>query len=135
MPETRAAIERLGIGSRVRMLGAREDAAELVGGGDVLLLPSSTEGLPGVVLEAAAREVPAIAWDVGGVGEVIEDSRTGYVVPPGDGKAFIGRVLELIDDPERARGMGEAARAWVCAEFDLPRVAGAFERLYQDHAR
>jgi len=103
MPETRAVIERLGIGHRVRMLGA--------------------------------REVPTVAWDVGGVAEVIEDSPTGYVVPAGDGKAFIGRVLELIDDAERARGMGEAARAWVCAGFDLPGVAGAFERLYRDHAR
>ena len=103
MPETRAVIERLGIGHRVRMLGA--------------------------------REVPAVAWDVGGMSEAIEDSRTGYVVPPGDEKAFIGRVLELIDDPARARGMGEAARAHVCREFNLPRVAGAFERLYRELAR
>lgn len=134
MPEAQAAIARWGLDAQVRLLGAREDAADLAGGADVLVLPSSTEGLPGVVLEAAARGVPAVAWNVGGLSEAIEEGSTGFLVPPRDMGAFTDRVLELIDDPERARRMGSAARARVCARFDLLRVSAAFERLYRELA-
>jgi glycosyltransferase involved in cell wall biosynthesis len=131
MSEVRAVIGRWELGGRVRLLGSRPDADDLAGGGDVLLLPSLTEGLPGVVLEAAAREVPAIACDVGGVSEAIEDGRTGFLVPSGDLDAFVERIEAMLDAPEQARRMGVAARAHVCARFDLPSVVDAFESLYR----
>ena len=129
--DARSAAAEAGVADRVRMLGSRPDAAELAGGGDVFLLPSLTEGLPGVVLEAAAREVPTVAFDVGGVSEAIEDGRTGYVVPSGDLAGLSRRALALLADPELARSMGRAARDHVCGLFGLPRVVDAFEDLYQ----
>ncbi len=117
---------------RVRFLGGRSDAADLAGGADVFLLPSHTEGLPGALLEAAAREVPAVAYDVGGVGEAIVDGRTGFVVPADDLTTFVDRVVELLDRPSEARRMGEAARAYVCDRFDLAHVTDRFERLYNE---
>jgi glycosyltransferase involved in cell wall biosynthesis len=127
-----AAVAARGLDGPIRFLGAREDADELVGGADLLVLPSLTEGLPGVVLEAAAREVPAVANDVGGVREVIEDGRTGYVVPVGDQAALVDRVVGLLEDPALARRMGAAARTRICERFDLRHVVDAFERWYRE---
>ena len=132
MSEVRAVIGQRELGGRVRLLGSRHDADDLAGGGDVLLLPSLIEGLPGVVLEAAAREVPTIACDVGGVSEAIEDGRTGFLVPSGDLDAFVERIAAMLDAPEQARRMGVAARAHVCARFDLPSIVDAFESLYRE---
>jgi glycosyltransferase involved in cell wall biosynthesis len=130
-PQIRALVAGRGLEERVRFLGLRLDADNLIGGSDVLLLPSLTEGIPGVVLEAAAREVPAVAYDVGGVRQAIEDGRTGFVVPAGDSDALARRAVALLDDPDLARRMGEAARAHVCLRFDLPRIVDAFEGLYR----
>ena len=133
-PEVAAVVASRGLDDRVRMLGPREDAHELVGGADVLVLPSLTEGLPGVVLEAAAREVPAVASDVGGVSEAVEDGRTGFLVPLGDFETFVKRVVALLEDPVLARRMGAAARARVRERFDLPRVVDTFETFYRELA-
>lgn len=132
LPAVQAAVAARGWEARARLLGARPDADDLAGGADVLALPSLTEGLPGVVLEAGAREVPAVAYDVGGVAEAIEDGRTGYVVPAGDLDRFAERLLVLLDDPARARRMGALAGERVRVGFDLRVVADAFERLYQE---
>lgn len=132
MAAAQAAARELGVEGAVSFLGFRSDADELAGGADVFLLPSLTEGLPGVVLEAAAREVPAVAWDVGGVREAIEDGRTGFVTAPGDMDAFVERVTRLVEDPALARRMGSAARDMVRERFDIARIAAAFEDLYQN---
>lgn len=132
LPVVRNAVAGRGWDDRVRLLGPRPDADDLAGGADVMALTSRTEGLPGVVLEAGAREVPTVGYGVGGVPEAIEDGRTGYVVPKGDLDRFTERVLSLLDDPALARRMGAQAAARVRAGFDLRSVADAFEQVYRE---
>ncbi|HUF77592.1 MAG TPA: glycosyltransferase family 4 protein [Thermoanaerobaculia bacterium] len=120
-----------GTGGAVRFLGARPDAAELAGGADLLVLSSRIEGTPGVVLEAAARGVPAVATAVGGLPEVVEHGRTGLLTAPGDAAELAGALLELLAAPERRRAMGRSARERVLERHDLGLVTRSFLELYR----
>ena len=87
-----------------------EDVLQILAGLDALLLTSRQEGLPYVLLEAMTAGCPVLATAVGGIPEVIEDGRTGFLVAPGDVAAAAQAILALARDPEHAAGIGEAAR-------------------------
>jgi glycosyltransferase involved in cell wall biosynthesis len=116
--------ERLGVRDRVVFAGHREDAPRLLGELDLFVLPSWTEGLPLVVLEAMARRRAVVATTVGGTPEVVEDGETGILVPPRDPKALAGAIRELLGDPERRQRMGEAGYRRAAERFS----AGAMTR-------
>jgi glycosyltransferase involved in cell wall biosynthesis len=123
--------ERLGLGRRVRFLGVRSDVYELFEISDVFALPSLWEGLPVALLEAGAFGLPAVATDVGGIGEVIVDGRNGFLVGPGDQRALGERVGELVADPALRAKMGHAAKARICSSFDSEQVVPKLAALYQ----
>jgi len=123
--------EATGLRSSVRLLGARGDVADLLPAADVLLLPSHVEGIPGVVLEAGAAEVPAVAFDVGGVREVVATGVTGIAVPYGDVRAFSAAVVSLLRDQESRLAMGRRAREHVIAGHSLEVAGLRFEKLYE----
>ena len=74
------------------------------------MLPSWIEGLPIVVLEAMAHAQAGVATPVGGTAELVVDGETGLLVPPRDPAALAEALRTLVDDPERARRLGEAGR-------------------------
>lgn len=117
-------------GPRVHFLGAHPRAAEIVAAADIALLCSTTEGLPGVLLEAAAQGVPAVATRVGSVGEIVEDGVTGRLVEPGDRAAFARAVEELALDVDLRSRLGRAARERVLHRYSWDTVVTDFERLY-----
>jgi glycosyltransferase involved in cell wall biosynthesis len=119
-------------GRNVRFLGARQDMPALMNACDGLVLSSKVEGLPMVLLEAAASGLPQVATAVGGVGEaVIPES--GYVVPPGDAAALAGAMRRLAAlPPEERAAMGRAARQHAMARFDLAAVTSQWEELYRE---
>jgi glycosyltransferase involved in cell wall biosynthesis len=82
--------------SALTLLGGRSDAASLLGAADVLLMPSRSEGLPMVALEAAAMATPVVSFPAGG----LADSGLAACVPVGDPDALIKRALALVADPE-----------------------------------
>ncbi len=128
--ELRALAARLN--ANVRFLGAREDIPELMQACDAFALSSVVEGLPVVLLEAAASGLPCVATDVGGVREAVLDERTGFVVPPGDPAAFAAAMSRLAAlSPEARREMGRAARQHAVARFDVNTVAAQWEELYR----
>lgn len=129
-PQVELRSAELGLRSSVRFLGARADAAELVGGADLLVLPSTVEGIPGVILEAASRAVPAVAHDVGAVSEAVLDGETGFLVPPKDSEAFVAQALRLLADGRLREKMGRAARAFVGKHFEMETVTDRFLDLY-----
>ena len=86
---------------------------------DVFCLPSLQQGLGTIMLEAMAIGKPVIASGVGGVYSVVHDNETGLVVPPSDSQALATRILELLDDPTRARSIGEKARQLVREHFSV----------------
>jgi glycosyltransferase involved in cell wall biosynthesis len=115
----------------VRFLGAQDDMAELMNAADAFVLSSAVEGLPMVLLEAAASGLPCVATAVGGVAEAVVDGRTGYLVPPGDVDALSSAMTRLAALPQAERAvLSRAAREYAVERFDLRVVVAQWERLY-----
>jgi glycosyltransferase involved in cell wall biosynthesis len=123
---------RLRLGERCLFLGARKDATALLGLFDVFVLPSLWEGLPFVLVEAAALGKPIVATAVDGVPEILEDGRTGLLVPPGDSEALAIAVIRLLRDKDEAGRLAERARSLVPPRFPLRRMVEQTQTLYLD---
>lgn len=119
-----------GLGGRVRFLGYRTDVPRLLSIMDVFVLPSLSEGLPLALVEAQAAGKPAVATHVGGNPEVIDDGRTGYLVPPGRSDILADRISGLLRDPGKARAMGDLGRSRARQRFSLDSMSGAYLSLY-----
>ncbi|MCS6871572.1 MAG: glycosyltransferase family 4 protein [Anaerolineae bacterium] len=123
----------------VHFLGQRMDVPELLGASDVLVLPSWSEALPTVLIEAGAASLPCVATDVGGTREIVVDGETGYIIPKGDSAALAARVADLLSDSVHARKMGEAALRRVSCIFTLPeqarRTVEVYRRALASHSR
>ena len=134
--QERAAVERAvtesGLGARVVFSDYRSDMADYFRAFDLLLLPSLSEGLPNVVLEAMACATPVLATTVGGVGEIIRDGDNGWLVEPGSPSAMAGALRRCLERPEALAPMGERARTSLSPKFDPEARADAFERIYHD---
>lgn len=119
----RAALEALagesGVAERLVFAGNLSPVAPAIAAADVLVVPSRSEGLPMVVLEAMALGKPVVASEVGGIPEAVEDGVTGLLVPPDDPAALADAIGELLDDPARADVMGAAGSARVIDHFSL----------------
>ena len=120
-PELRSALDRSGWA--VTHVGQLDDPLAEMAKADVLCLPSLyREGLPNVVLEAAALGIPAIGSDATGMVDAIVDGVTGIIVPAGDEVALADAIEALRDDPARAERLGRSARQRVTEEFARPEV-------------
>jgi len=117
----------------VEFTGSVEDVTPHLAWADVLILPSTTEGLPGAVLEAAAAGVPSVAHDVGGTREAMIDGETGVLVEPAGGGGMVEQLRLLAEDRERVVRLGAAARARVVEDFlmdaALDRYAAVLEEM------
>ena len=119
------------LGDRFRMLGLREDVPDLMAAMEVFVLPSLNEGMGRVLLECGAAGIPAVASAVGGVPDLIEDGRTGYLVAPGDPGAAAEAVMRLVADSELRAAMGARAREKVVPAYGLRRMVDQIEALYE----
>lgn len=99
---------------------------------DVFVLPSHTEGLPRVILEAQASGVPVIATRVGGVSEVVADGESGLLCKPGDPDGLAETIDELVGDTELQSNLGSNGRESVVSRFDWEGLFGRYER-YLNH--
>jgi colanic acid/amylovoran biosynthesis glycosyltransferase len=99
---------------------------------DALVLPSFAEGLPVVLMEAMAMEIPCVATRIAGIPELIRDGVDGLLVPPSDDAALAAAIARLMGDSVLRRRLGAAARQAVLKEYDLGknavRLADAFGR-------
>ena len=126
------AMEGRGVRDRFVLPGHREDAVAIMALFDVFVMPSvDMESAPNVLLEAMSVGVPAVGTDVGGIPEIIEHGRTGYVVPPRDPDALAGAVIRLLEDPRKARGMGRAGRRRVEELFSPEAKVARTLRVYE----
>jgi len=119
-----------GLSDRIVMLGWRKDATELLPDMDILLLPSLTEGTPMVLLESMAMGVPVIASDVGGIGEVIEDSMTGLLVKPKDPKALANSINTLLGNAGLAGNISRNSIAEIKSRFTASHMSKQYEQTY-----
>ncbi len=113
-----ALVAEHGLEGRMTYLGVWEGMPTLLAALDVVVLASYSEGIPRVLMEAAAMGRPVVATDVRGTREVVVDGRTGYLVPPKDAPALAEGIRRVLEDPEGAREMGQAARRHALAHFD-----------------
>ena len=127
----------LGIGDRVRLLGAlrHEETRRHLQLADVLLHTSLTEGLPNAVVEGMACGLAVVATDTGGTSEALRHGVDGFLVPGRDPSAAARALATLWRDRELRMRMGRAGRARVKAEFTPERQAEEWMRLYADVAR
>ena len=110
--------QRLQIADRVKFLGLRSDIPEIMNASDAFALSSTFEGLPLVLLQASATELPIVATNVSGNPEVVVEGETGFLVPPADPAAFAGAMARLTGcPPERRQAMGRAGRERTRAAF------------------
>ncbi len=129
-PALEARIRRLGLTGRVVLPGFTADLDQLIPAADVAALPSRSEGLPNVLLEAGAAGMPAAATAVGGVPEVVIHGQTGLLVPPEDPAALGAAVARLLADAPLRRALGAAARERMHAHFTFAAQARAYEALF-----
>ena len=124
----------LGMTDRVEFSGSVTDVTPHLAWAHVLILTSHSEGLPGAILEAGAAGVPAIAVDVGGVREAVEDQVGGFVSMPED-EALIEALKTLDADRERLAQMGKAAREHVMSHFRMDDVVQRYADALIDVTR
>lgn len=132
--ELQRAIDERGLASRIVLTGFRDDVDRILSTADILAQSSHTEGLPNVILEAAAAQLPVVATAVGGTPEVVADGETGYLVPARDPRAMAERLLALVRSPELRSRMGSAGRAQVAAHFSFDRQGEDYVRLFEEFA-
>ena len=113
----RQRIQELKIGSSVQLLGRRDDVPELMAISSLLLLTSSIEGMPNVVLEAQAAGIPVVASNVGAVSDCIIDGKTGYIVGRDDRGGFALRCMQILEDHELRRKLGAIGKEFVRDSF------------------
>lgn len=122
----------------VRLLGVRDDVERLYAAMDLYVLASHREGFPRSAMEAAAMGLPVVATDIRGCRQVVDDGRTGLLVPVGDPPALAAAVGSLVEDEERRRAYAEAARDKARREFDDRRqveiTLGVYEELLGERA-
>jgi glycosyltransferase involved in cell wall biosynthesis len=117
--------------NRVSFTGARDDVGALLEQVDVLALPSWTEGLPLVVLEAMAHGRPVVATPVGGTSEAVVDGETGILVPPRDPASLAGALRRLADPALRER-LGAAGRRRATERFSADEMARRMLEIYDE---
>ncbi len=120
----------LGLGAAVRFLGDRDDVATLLPGLDAFALSSITEGYSISLLEASAAALPIVATDVGGNGEIVQQGRSGLLVPAGDAASLARALVTLGRDAELRRRMGGQAREWVREHGTIEAMAARYAQLY-----
>lgn len=121
-----------GLQERVLLLGEvrPEELRDWYGASDLVVLPSCSEGLPRVLLEAQAMERPVVAYSVGGVAEAIQDRKTGFLVRVGDVEGLFVRLDELLANEATRREMGERGRTFIVNKFSLNSLALRHEGFY-----
>jgi len=131
--DTESLAAALDLESAVRFLGVRRDVPEILSAADGYLMSSAWEGMPMVLLEAAAAGLPIVTTAVGGNLEVVGDGESGFLVPPRDADALGEAMLRLmgLSDADR-RAMGERGRERVRSRYGLGRVVERWMELYRE---
>jgi glycosyltransferase involved in cell wall biosynthesis len=120
----------LKIDKNVIFTGERSDVSEILLLTDIFVLPSLREGLPLVILEAMDCGKPIIATNVGGIPEVVDDGVTGILVPTGDFKALYNAMIELLNNTEKMKEMGNKGRRIFSEYFHSEIMVDKIEALY-----
>ncbi len=131
-----AETKRLGLETKVTFAGykSQDDVAAAFLKSDIFILPSFAEGLPVVLMEALAAGLPVVTTRIAGISELVEDGKSGILVPPGDAESLTDAIRDLLNAPAKRISMGEVGTRKVQAEFDIRKEArGLHDRIAAFH--
>lgn len=123
---------QLGLDPYVRWIGFQDDLCKLFALAEVQVHPSLNEGIPLALLHGMASAMPIVATSVGGIPEVLEDGKTARLIPPQDETAFIQATIEMMDDPDRASVLGDAAQQFIAQEYSQRKAVEKLSKIYLD---
>jgi len=123
-------LQKLSLEKQFAFLGFRQDVPEFLADLDVFVLPSTSEGFSLATVEAMAAGRPVVVTRSGGPEEIVEDGRSGILVPAGDPESLARAVIHVLQQPEMARTMGQEARTRTERAFSLSRMIRDYENLY-----
>ena len=129
------ATPELDLGDAVRLAGFSDEIPKYLASFDLFLQLSTEEGLSLTILEAAAAGVPVVASSVGGTPEIIENGKTGTLVPARDAAALARAMGGFLENPAPFREMARRAREDVGRRFSLAGMAAEYESLYRSVLR
>jgi N-acetyl-alpha-D-glucosaminyl L-malate synthase BshA len=124
-------VNKKGLRNQVEFLGKVDRVYEKLSIADLMLVPSEMESFGLAALEGMACEVPAIATAVGGVPEVVDHGRSGFLAPVGDVEAMAGYAIDILSDEKRLREMGKVARWEAQSRFCSSRIIPEYEKFYE----
>lgn len=119
-----------GLEDRIIFTGFRRDIAEVMATFDVFAFTSLWEGLPQVLVQAAAEGLPIVTFDVEGAKEVVQNGRNGYVVPSKDVGALVKKIAELVENDEKRISMGSKGPKQIGDEWTVERMQNKTKELY-----
>jgi N-acetyl-alpha-D-glucosaminyl L-malate synthase BshA len=122
--------KRKGITERVHFLGKQDNVQDKLAIADLMLMPSELESFGLAALEGMACKVPAIATNVGGIPELIDNGKTGFLADVGDVDTMAKFGIDLLSDEKRLRTMGEAARYEAQSRFCSTKIVAKYEEVY-----
>lgn len=114
----------------VRYLGFKSSVKELFSDIDVCILPTHTECLPMILLESLSARTPVVATNVGGIREIVEDNKTGYLVKKENITSLREAILKYYNHPELLKEHGENGRKKMIEEFDQKEMVANYEKLF-----
>ncbi len=128
--ETKA--RELGLASRLHFYHTVQDVTEVMQVLDVGILTSESEGLSNVLIEYALAGVPALAFDVGGNGEVIQHGKTGFIIPFGETEQMAMAIDSLLDNKNVLAECGKRAQEFAISQFSLPQMVKKTEDFFRE---
>ncbi len=129
--ELEALSRALGVADKVKFVGAVASIVPLLKESHALVLPSYSEGIPRVVMEAFAAGVPVIGTSIPGIRQLVEEGLTGLMVPVGDPNSLTQAIRKLCERPDWAQRMASNARQVVIDKYSASRMAEDFQREYR----
>jgi glycosyltransferase involved in cell wall biosynthesis len=124
--------QELNLTGHVKFLGERQDVPALLAKAGFFVTASLTEGISLTLLEAMAVGLPVIATRVGGNSEIVDDPRTGQLVPPGDAAGLAAAMVAMCRRSDRWQDLGRAGRERVEEHFEVRRMVSDYEKLYRE---
>jgi glycosyltransferase involved in cell wall biosynthesis len=142
LQELQGLVRDYGLSGRVQFPGfvPHRRVPELFHRADLLVMPcivdplGDRDGIPNVILEAMAHEVPVVSTEVSGIPEAVVPGKTGWLAPPGDASALAEAIMEALDNPAEARRRGQAGKRLVAGEFDSVKNYGKLKGLLEKYS-